>query len=142
MKRETIIAISFGILLGAVAGGVVLFKTNANDQAKVIPVATDGKKVVTQAPDSGSTRAQLVISEPVGNTVASSKTIKIVGRAPVGSLIIAQSPTAEKVLKNEKNEFSMELPLAVGENVINVSMYVGGGVPQEQILRVYYVPSE
>lgn len=141
MKRETIIAIVFGILLGAGAGLVVLFQTNSSEEAKVIPIESDEKKVVTQAP-AATSQAQLIISEPQSHTVSTEKSITIKGKAPMNGLVMVQSPTSEQILKNETGDFTIDMPLALGENVINVSTYAGSSTPQEQVLRVYYVPEE
>lgn len=137
MKRETIIAIVFGILLGAGAGLVVLFQTNSSEEAKVIPIETDEKKIIAQAP-AATTQAQLTIAEPQPGVIVTEDTVKIVGKAPINGLIIVQSPTTEQIFKNEKGEFAADVPLSLGENVINVSVYAGSSTPQEQVLRVYY----
>lgn len=141
MKRETIIAIVFGILLGAGAGLVVLFQTNSSEEAKVIPIESDEKKVVSQAP-AASSQAQLIISDPQSHTMSSEDTITITGRAPMNGLIMVQSQTTEQIFKSEKGDFTVDMPLTLGENVINVSVYAGSSTPQEQVLRVYYVPQE
>ncbi|MBP9691685.1 hypothetical protein KBD81_06425 [Candidatus Woesebacteria bacterium] len=141
MKRETIIAIVFGILLGAAAGVVVLFQTKSKDAAKVIPIDSNQKKVITPMPVASTSAEQLVISKPGDRAIVSEKSITITGTAPINALIIAQSPTSEQILKNEKEQFSVTMPLALGENVINISVYAGSGTPQEQVLRIYYVPS-
>ncbi len=142
MKRETIIAIVFGILLGAGAGLFVLFKTNSSEEAKVIPIEADEKKVVTQAATASTSQAQLVISEPLAGALVKENSITIKGKAPMNGLIIFQSPIAEKILNNDKGDFSVEVPLALGENVIQISVYAGSSTPQEQILRVYYLKEE
>ena len=142
MKRETIIAIVFGILLGAGAGLFVLFKTNNSDEAKVIPIESDDKKVVTQAVTASTSQAQLVISSPEPGIVVNDDSVKISGKAPLNGLIIFQSPVAEEILKNEKGDFSVDMPLAIGENVIQISVYSGSSTPQEQTLRVYYLKDE
>lgn len=142
MKRETIIAIVFGILLGAGAGLFVLFQTNNSDEAKVIPIEADEKKIVTQPVTASTSQAQLVISSPVVGAVSKEDTVTISGKAPLNGLIVLQSPVAEEILKNEKGDFSVDMPLALGENVIQISVYSGSSTPQEQTLRVYYIKDE
>lgn len=139
MKRETVIAIVFGILLGAGVGLVVLFQTNSSEEAKVIPIEADERQVVTQSP-AATTQAQLVITEPLSHTVTSREEITIQGNAPINGLILVQSPSTERIFKNEQAEFTVDVPLARGENVINISVYAGSSTPQEQVLRVYYLP--
>lgn len=142
MKRETIVAIVFGILLGAGAGLFVLFQTNNSEEAKVIPIEADDKRVVTQAVTASTSQAQLVISTPATGAVVHEDTVQISGKAPLNGLLVFQSQVSEKILKNEKGDFAVEMPLALGENVIQISVYAGSSTPQEQTLRVYYLNDE
>ncbi|QQS43840.1 hypothetical protein IPM65_06935 [Candidatus Roizmanbacteria bacterium] len=142
MKQETIVAIVFGILLGAGAGLFVLFQTNNSDEAKVIPIESDDKKVITQPVTASTSQAQLVVSSPEPGAVVNEDTVTISGKAPLNGLIVFQSQVAEEILKNEKGDFSVEMPLALGENVIQISVYSGSSTPQEQTLRIYYLKDE
>lgn len=141
MNRETMIAVVFGILLGAGVGMVVLFQTNRAEETKVIPVSgdQDQKKVVEQeAPVAESTK-QLVISEPVDRALERDTPVTIKGSVEPGSLIVIQSAADQQVFKNESAAFTAEVDLALGENVILISAYSDSSTPQEQTLRVYYL---
>jgi len=144
MNRETIIAIGFGIVLGAVVGVVVLFQTNKAEETKVIPIAreSDQKKVISDENVSSIQRSNLIIKSPQSGSIVSKDTIEVVGSAEKKSLIVIQSPIAEEVFKNEESTFKVKIPLAVGENVIQVSAYLDTSTPEEQTLRIYYVPIE
>ncbi|HRN70196.1 MAG TPA: hypothetical protein PLS49_03335 [Candidatus Woesebacteria bacterium] len=139
MKRETVIAISLGILLGVGIGFFVLFKSINGEQTKVIPVGdTEANKVVTtNATSAGQTI--LTIQEPVENVVVNKKDITIKGKAQPDSLIVIQSQVSNAVLKNEKEDFSIPFSLALGENTLSINAYSNSSNPQEIILKVYYV---
>lgn len=143
MNRETIIAIGFGIGLGALVGVVVLFQTNKAEETKVIPITreSDQKKVVTEESPS-SEKSNLVIKSPGNGAIVESGTVEIVGSVQKNSLVVVQSAVSEIVQKNENESFQIEVPLAVGENVIVISSYSDTSTPQDQTLRVYYIPQE
>jgi hypothetical protein len=65
--------------------------------------------------------------------------ITIKGKAPKGSLIVIQSPVGNEVFKTDKEEFSTPFPLALGENIVNISSYSTTSSPQETTLQIYYV---
>lgn len=139
MKRETVFAISLGILLGVGIGFFVLFKSINGEQTKVIPVGdTEQNKVVTtNATSSGQTI--LTIQEPAENIVVNSKDITIKGKAEPNSLIVVQSQVSNVVEKNDTEDFSIPFSLALGENTLSISAYSNSSNPQEIILKVYYV---
>lgn len=139
MKRETVIAISLGILLGVGIGLFVLFKSSGADQTKVIPVGdTEQTKVVTTNSTSEG-QTILTIQEPAENIVVNKKDITIKGKAQPNSLIVVQSQITSEILKNEKEDFSIPFSLALGENTLSINAYSNSSNPQEIILKVYYV---
>lgn len=139
MKRETVIAISLGILLGVGIGLFVLFKSGTGDQAKIIPVGeTEDKKVVSTSTNTTG-QTILTIQQPTENVVVHNKQVTIKGKAQPNSLIVVQSQVSNAVLKNEKEDFSIPFNLALGENTISVNAYANSSNPQEITLKVYYV---
>lgn len=139
MNRETIFAIVFGILLGVGVGFFVLFQTNREDKAKVIPVAQENqKKQVVKAPVATG-QTILKINEPKEAVVVTKKDTIIKGKAPKNSLIVVQSPAGRDVVKVQAEDFSIPFTLVPGENLINISAYAGSSSPQEATLQIYYV---
>ncbi len=55
-------------------------------------------------------------------------------------MIIIQSPIKDLVFKNDKEQFSTDFPLALGENVIRIGAYPQDKLlrSQEKELRIYY----
>lgn len=139
MNRETIIAVTLGILLGVGIGFFVLFQSSRTDQTKVIPVNSnsENKKVVTTS--RGEDEAVLEIKGPLDLTIVDKNQITIKGAAEKDSLIVIQSPVNNKVFKTDKESFETTFPVALGENMISVNMYSKSSTPQEVTLKVYYV---
>lgn len=139
MKRETIFAIVIGIVFGAGIGLFVLFKSNGGEQTKVIPVSgdTETNKVVNTSVSND--QMVLTVSTPSDHAVVHKKEIQIKGKADPNSLIVIQSPVSNQIFKNEKQDFSVDFPLALGENMVSISSYSDSSTPQEITLQIYYV---
>lgn len=143
MKKETIIAIFFGLLLGGAVAFFLIVKnkeiqlSNTNTMAPVLKISPSIVK------NSGLVLA-LNISEPADGAIVNDDTITIKGKAGKNSLIMIQSPIKEEVFKNEKDEFSVDFPLAFGENTILVTLYPEDKQlsPQEKELKVYYMEEQ
>jgi len=144
MNRETIIAIVLGVSFGLIVGVVVLFQTNKGEDTKVIPISKDNtEKVVSEAPKNNSmTQTNLKITSPADNSLVSEREIEIKGKANANTLIVVQSAASQVVSKIEKADFAIKFPLATGENVIQVSAYSDSSTPQENTMRIYYIPQQ
>lgn len=141
MKREPIIAIVFGVLLGAVVGAAVLFRSAKPDDTTVIPVEIE--QVSTSSAKTAETKQKmLAIETPHASAFLETDSVSISGTAEKDALIVVQSQTAERVVQNTAEKFSLDFPLVPGENNILVSAYAGSSTPQEVSLRVYYIKPE
>ncbi len=138
MNRETIIAISMGISLGAIVALVVLFQSNKADETKIVPVAPNQASAQGDAAQPSSPKL-LTITTPEQGSVVEKDSVTITGKAPKNSLIIVQSPSFESTFKSKEETFSIDVDLSVGENVIQLSAYTESSTPQQQTLRVYFI---
>jgi hypothetical protein len=80
----------------------------------------------------------LDIIEPVSETTVNSKSITIKGRAAKDTLIVLQSATTEKVYKTVSEDFSIDFPLSLGENFIDITSYKDK-TSEEKSIKVYYI---
>jgi hypothetical protein len=144
MKKETIIAIGLGVFLGITVGVVILLNTTRpNGENKVNTPELDLQQTAAaNQNESGAIRFEL--AGPANNSTVASNTITIKGRATKDSLLVIQSPLSNSVLKTEQDTFEVDFPLALGENVINLTFYPKGSPNsyQEKTLRVYYLKNE
>lgn len=123
MKKETSIAVIFGVVLGVVVAFFVIFQNKESQMIKNKPLNVSLKITPTTKLSNLTNIIPLQLTEPSGNTITNQKTIKIKGKVNKDSLIIFQSPIKDLVVKNDKEEFSIDFPLALGENVIRITVY-------------------
>lgn len=138
MKKEAIIAIVFGIVLGSILAVFLIAKNKERllDKSKSISPLEKG----TQSSQASGNIQQLGITEPGDKTIVYKNTITIKGTFTKNSLIIIQSPIKDTVIKNGSEQFSTDFPLALGENVIRIGAYPKDKQlrSQEKEIRVYY----
>lgn len=139
MKRETLFAISLGILLGVGIGLFVLFKSSNGEETKVIPVTGDTQETKVVNTTVSDDQVVLSVAEPTDNLIVKTNEIQIKGKTAANSLIVIQSQVNNEVFKNEKQDFSVTFPLALGENTISISSYSQSSTPQEITLKVFYI---
>jgi len=144
MKKETIIAIIFGIGLGTILAFFVINRNNETKLTKNKVIAPSGivNKTIT-TPVNTQIQA-FEITSPQDGVIVDKASILIAGKAEKNSLIIIQSPIKDLSLKNTQTNFSTDFPLALGENTINISVYSSdkNTVPQEKTLKIYYLDSQ
>lgn len=141
MKKETIIAVVFGIALGGVLG---FFLINKNKEIQLVNNKVIAPTNITGKPISTSPIQNLEVSSPEDGIVVDKATVKITGKTEANSLIIIQTPINDISLDTKKADFSLDLPLALGENVIKIVTYPSdkNQNSQEKDLKVYYLDSQ
>lgn len=142
MKKETLIAIIMGLLLGAVGAFFLIFKAQEKKIENTKTISRGTNTVPTIAvKEIKSDIIPLEIKEPENNAIVDKNSIVIKGRAAKDSLIVIQTPIKEMVFKNDKEDFNATLPLTLGENTINITVYNKKiqAVPQEKEYKIYYL---
>ncbi|MFA6532875.1 MAG: hypothetical protein WCT22_02645 [Patescibacteria group bacterium] len=143
MKKETIIAVFFGLLFGGVVAVFISLKSRDIELAKNKVIAPPEEKVLS-ANLTGTEMQPLVLTEPSNDAIFEKNTIRFKGTAAKDSLIIIQSPIKDLVVKNTQEKFDFEFPLALGENSIKIVVYPKEKQfrPQEKFIKVYFIDSE
>lgn len=138
MKKETIVAIVLGVVLGLGVAVAISMKTHKKEIQKIKPIAS-GLPVTPTIIIEQQHSESLEVSEPQTGDIVQEKSITIKGKAPKDGLVIIQSPVSSEAFKNENSSFTMKFPLAAGENVILVSFYPKGqsGNPIEKELKIF-----
>lgn len=139
MKKETIIAIVFGIVLGSILALFLIVKNKQSRLEKSKSISPLEKEKQTSQATNGNVR-QLEITEPGDKNIVYKNTVTIKGSFAKDSLIIVESPVKDVVIKNDKERFSTDFPLALGENVIRIGAYPQDKKlrSQEKEMRIYY----
>jgi hypothetical protein len=143
MKKETTIAILFGIILGGILAVFIIAKNKESQMAKNKTIAPASK--LTPAPSVAVLDyQQLEISEPLDGVIVDKNTVKIKGKTDKDALIIIQSQVKDMIFKNTKVDFNVDFPLALGENTIKVVVYPKDSQvrSQEKELKVYYLDEQ
>ncbi len=135
MKKESVVAIMSGIVLGIIIAIFVLvsFKEKEIKEKKTISVE------ITPTVSVLNLKNQILeIKEPVTDFISSKKDIVIKGKAEKDSLIVFSSSTTEKTLKNKTEDFEISFPLSLGENVIRIASYKNKNT-EEKLLKIYFL---
>lgn len=140
MKKETLIAVVLGIGLGVL---VAVFMVIQSRQKQIAQTKTVGSIQITPTVQVKKNSPQEVfeITSPGDNAIVSKNTVTIQGKAAKNSLIVAQSPIKNLVFKNDKETFSFEFPLALGENFILITSYPADikTSSREKELHIFYL---
>ena len=139
MKKETILATVFGVLLGLIVALILIFFLRPSGKERI----EESKSTLTPKVVKNNI-VPLEIKEPSDRAISDKDTITISGTAKKGSLIIVESPISEEALTNKNESFKLSFPLARGENLITIRAYVDRTqtVPQIKTLKVYYLNEE
>ncbi|MEI6533056.1 MAG: hypothetical protein WCO06_04410 [Candidatus Roizmanbacteria bacterium] len=143
MKKETLIAVILGMSFGI---GVAVFVLISN-QKQQFQKAKSFSTILNVTPTGIAQNLKyepLEISQPENQKITSEKTVVIKGRAKKDSLLVLQSPIKNSVIRTDGEEFSVDFPLAFGENVIQMTVYPKNNrdAIQEKELIVYQLDEQ
>lgn len=143
MKKETVFAIFLGIGLGVVVSFVMIVKSKDRTLNKSKPL-TNEKKTTVAITESVSQIQSFKITQPQDRQIFNTKTVVIKGTSEKESLIVVQSPAKDMVYQTKDDNFSIEMPLVLGENVISLTQYSKNsqGRSQQKQLRIYYLDEQ
>lgn len=143
MNKESIIAIMLGLIFGVlVATGAVYLSIKRQQSLKAkTPVATASATLIpTVAPPAIVVMPTLELTAPASGSLTEAKSITIQGTTANKSLIIAMSPIMTKTLKLSTATFSIDMPLALGENAITIYSYPeSGSTPVQKSVYIYRI---
>ncbi|NCO88410.1 hypothetical protein AUK04_04415 [Candidatus Roizmanbacteria bacterium CG2_30_33_16] len=140
MKKETIIAVILGIGFGLIVAIFMVIRTGTQNTKNTKTIANSISSAPTKQINQ-SLVTNLEITSPKDNELIKDKAVSINGKATKNSMIIIQSSVKDIIIKNKEINFKVDMPLSLGENVIQVSVYPDDkNVPfQKKQLQVYYL---
>jgi Na+/glutamate symporter len=143
MKKETMAAIVFGILMGGVLAVTLITKNKQTQLEKSKTIAPTEKPIPSPGQSDLKFQPLEIVAPKDGIMVDKSETT-ISAKGTKDSLVVIQSPIKDLVFINEKVQFSVNFPLALGENVITIVIYPKDSKfrSQEKRLRVYYLKEQ
>lgn len=141
MKKEGLIAIFLGIIIGVVFAFFLVnqIKKSHLDQNKTL---IKNQPTITPLVKNLET-SFLEITTPEDHRVFTQPSINIKGKANKNYLIIISSPIKEVVINNKNGDFQTDFPLALGENNIQIVLYSKEKSKSilSKTLTVYYLPN-
>lgn len=145
MNKESLIAIVLGLLLGAlVAFGAVYYTVNKQKKINSAinnvanQASNSGELQPSKIPPTVTVLRSLEITNPQSGSITQDKSTTIKGLTGANTFIIIQSPIKTQTQKTTTNAFSIDFPLALGENVITISAYAeDSAVPVQKKLYIY-----
>lgn len=135
MKKETIVAIILGVVFGVFFSLLIINFTKKKSEINKDEILTQAKPTLVVSPIKNQS---LEISDPKQEEIVTKDVIALKGKGEKNSLLIIQSPQEEKILKLENEDFSTEIKLTLGENIIKITNYQQNNIDQKTV-KVYYL---
>ncbi|MFO0704320.1 MAG: hypothetical protein U0525_06435 [Patescibacteria group bacterium] len=148
MNKETIIAIVLGLTLGLAASvGAVYYTVQkqkmANSQANATEKKATNSAIMVSIPPTVTVLQSLDIEKPLSGIVTQNKNVSVVGKTGKKALLVFQSPIKTIAQETENGDFTVDFPLALGENTITVSAYyANAAMPVQKKIFVYRIIPE
>lgn len=144
MKKETLIAVFFGIILGGVVAFLIIVKSKDIQLANNKAIAPKDNNINAVGQPLNVSFQTLEVSSPQDRVIVDKNSITIIGKVEKNSLLVIQSPIKDMVVVADKNDYSIDFPLSLGENAIKITAYPKDQTlkPQEKNLSVYYLDSQ
>ena len=143
MKKETVAAIVFGVVLGVGGATLIIGKAKQIENQKTRQIKPT-KDAISKPLDTDRRSQTFEVSLPKNKSLTDKAATVIKGKASRGSLLVIQSPIKDLVVNLEKESFSVDFPLALGENVIALTLYPKDQQLsiQKKELKIYYLEKE
>lgn len=137
MKKESILAIFLGFILGGIVS-VGIINTSQPKKHILSTKKTKEKFIETSKKNKNLNEfSPLEIISPQNNTIFDKPTVNFNIKLPKDSLVVVQSPIKDYIFQSEKEKASFEFPLALGENVIVITVYPKDKKIPEQKKTIY-----
>lgn len=147
MKKEVFLAIAIGFALGLV---ITFGIWTANKSLKNLPKSSPNPSVTPQSevgpsptPSNQVTNAQLTITSPADEALLTVPKVTLTGSASPASIITVIYEDGQVVTTADASgNFSLDVPLVGGYNIIKVTAFDKSGSSSEQTLTVTYTTSK
>jgi hypothetical protein len=140
MKKEVIIAIGLGIILGIliINGFNLANQASNNESGNALQISSP-----TPSPVNDQTSQSLIsITYPEDRVVTNQSTIKLSIEYPEKTPLIVISPAGEQIISSNSTTYSTNLDLVPGENLIEVVGFLSDNSSTSSDIRIYYTTQE
>lgn len=143
MKKESLTAIILGLFLGLITSMAFLLSNKKEPLERTQIKDLTKPTILTNPTTIKPQTTTLVVNYPQDNLITNQKDIQIQAEAPKDSLILVQMANKEKILKNERSKFTVDLSLNYGANQITIFAYPKNiQTPLFKKLTIYYLENK
>ncbi len=141
MKKEATVAVIIGLILALVVTGGILRARHALRELKL-----QGKELrepsLSQSPDSNAAPLFVELTTP-DNSVTATPKLAITGKTLPGTYIAILSELGEYlIVPTDLGNFSQEVNLVKGANMIHITVYQSDGTKIEESLNAVYTTAQ
>lgn len=142
MRKEVVFAIIIGLVLGLVILYGIRVANQSARQAATTSTTPNPEEMVTQIP-SPTPVSGLTIISPTDHAVINTSTAKITGKTVPGSTIAIYSSEDDGLVTADKDgNFSLDLKLTGGENIIKVTALKPDQTTESTQITVIYTTAK
>lgn len=138
MKKEVVLAISIGFALGLI---ITFGIWTANQSLKNLPQSSPKASIIPSPTPSNSqtTNNQLTINTPDDESLVSTDTVTLSGTStPQATLLVISESGEQTIVADASGNFSVDIDLITGFNVITVHSYSADGQESSKSLTITY----
>lgn len=142
MKRDVIIALFAGILIGSISALTIINLPSFLKSGSKSPEPN-----ITQMPPSITQniniQTDLEISQPPDGSISETKNIDLMGKTSSGSMVLIDTDKDSATLLSGKDgRFRSPITLGEGVNTVYVTVYSTKGDSRTKTINVYYTPEK
>lgn len=140
MRKEVIIAISFGLIVGLVITiGMYRARTALEEEPHPDSVALSDEQPTPEPSATPATQTGLIVREPSEEGLSTTASISVTGATyPNRALVILVNEKEVVGMSDEQGNFSIPLSLTLGGNIIKIRVLNPGSDPIEITRTVVY----
>ena len=146
IKKEIVTAIAIGLLISAlIAGGILRAKSVLKQHQANQPSPSPQSEATTtaQVQDKNPSQLFLKIDSPQNNAVVKENKVTLTGETlPHTYIAIITDSSEYLIVPNEVGQFSQQIKLIKGANLIKVTVYTKDGNKVEKTLNLVYTGAE
>ena len=147
IKKEIITAIAIGLLISAIiAGGILRAKSVIKQHQTNQPPSSPQSEATTTAQvknNKDSSQLFLKINSPKNNTVVKENQVTLTGETlPHTYIAIITDSSEYLIVPNKIGQFSQQIKLIKGANLIKVTAYTKNGNKVEKTINLVYTEAE
>lgn len=138
MKRDIVIAIGIGFASGALAAVILLNLPQIISSISRKNIHTAQNETISITPQVASS-VNLEISEPLDDSLGSSKTAFIKGTTQVGNYIVLENNAFQDIIAaSSDGSFVFPVTYQLGSNDMNITAYNKNGDSATKMITVLY----